>query len=337
MLLGLRIDAPLGALSAPEGTAAAPAKLIEFPLDDKEKVPIEAWLSPQDYEVTWDPSISTSGDAYVPAPASRPRLDEGREVTPPGALRRRPRSDRHVAGQAPTRAGQHPHSRIRAPGSLGSRARSLTMREVWRLQGGSPTDWQQLLDKGETPEKLAASAAHAMPPQTALALVDWAEDIAEAHQALPVPQGEGAPRASLSGSCYDREEEAAWHAIQRWLKAWQLDPDQPSRSLVRDVKAPLREPTHLVGGARARPEGDPSIGVETLVVPSAIGTSRERRGAAQSPTAPILGGKDYLQWLDEVVLNAVLSLAWPTEEGAVTTSGGDAGRTGARPDASHPS
>ena len=97
------------------------------------------------------------------------------------------------------------------PQSKKGAIRALTGQEIWRMHGGSREEWRAEPKEGR--EALVKRAVASCPPRTAEAVLTWATEIFRSGKKV--------------GACHDPEEEAAWKAVQRWLRAWKSNPERP--------------------------------------------------------------------------------------------------------------
>ena len=103
-------------------------------------------------------------------------------------------------GESPSGAGG---CLVQVPQSKKGAVRALTDKEVWRMHGGSREKWEAEPEEGRG--ALVKQAVASCPPKTAEAVLVWALEVFE-------------PRRK-AGACRDPEEEAAWKALQRLLRA----------------------------------------------------------------------------------------------------------------------
>ena len=264
-------------------SAAEPAS-VQRALDPVSGAVKPEWLR-DDVELILNSKISTSGDRMLPWPAGHYKDTESKELL------------YDIRGPALTcRKGRsmvvldHRGERVQA--------RRVGEEEEWILNGGRLEELHRLREEGADREFFKKEAAMKFPQQSAHRLVAWferwrqeADKPLEAHGKV--------------GVCRDRDRNKADDQVRAWMRAWQGDNQNPRTGYEKWLASQrsIGDDFQKVGG-KGKPNARRanSAPPDRLVLPSAIGRSRERLQLDANREL-----RHDQAWLDALAAEAVMS------------------------------
>ena len=121
--------------------------------------------------------------------------------------------------------------------------RTLTHYEVWKTQGGTQREWDQLQGTTDSAEYMRL-ALRALNPGTATGVLHSLETHL---QSSPAPV--------KAGLCFDPDDELCHQELSRWLAAWRVNPQEPKTELAACVATAeaKKEDTEPIDGALSPP------------------------------------------------------------------------------------